>query len=110
MSAHCVVYVTTASEAEAQHLAEILVKERLVACVNRVGPMTSTYLWEGELQQENEYLLILKTRVARLPALTDRITTLHSYSVPEVVALPILGGSAAYLNWVSQSTEEIPHD
>ena len=105
-SDHCVVYITAGSEAEASTLANSLVSEGLAACVNRIGPMQSTYVWEGKLEQDTEYLLIAKTRLALLETLTARIQALHSYSTPEIIALPIVGGSAAYLNWIRQSTQE----
>lgn len=106
LSEVCVVYITAGSEAEAQSLAQALVSERLAACVNRVGPMTSTYIWEGELQQDSEFLLIAKTRRSLVTALSERVKTLHSYSLPEVIALPIVAGLPAYLDWISQSTQE----
>ncbi len=102
----CVVYMTASSEAEAQTLAQALVSERLAACVNRVGPIVSTYVWEGELQQDTEYLLIAKTRRSLVPMLSKRVKALHSYDLPEVIALPVVAGLPAYLDWISQSTQE----
>lgn len=104
MSEHCVVYITAGSQAEAQNLATTLVQEQLAACVNQVGPVQSTYIWEGALQQDSEFLLIAKTRQSLLEALISRVQGLHSYAVPEVIALPIVAGLPAYLNWITQST------
>ncbi|HEY9840167.1 MAG: divalent-cation tolerance protein CutA [Candidatus Sericytochromatia bacterium] len=104
MSEHCVVYISTGSEAEARSLATALVKERLAACVNRVGPVTSTYIWEDKLQEDTEYLLVAKTRRGLIETLAARVRELHSYSLPEVIALPIVDGLPAYLDWISQAT------
>ena len=103
---YCVVYVTAGSEAEARSLADALVKEQLAACVNRVGPIESTYVWDGEVQHDSEFLLVIKTRRALIEALTARVQALHSYDLPEVIALPIVAGSPAYLEWLGQSTQE----
>lgn len=105
MTEYCVVYITTATLEQAQELANMLVEEKLAACVNRLGPLHSTYRWEGELCQESEYLLIAKTRQACVPELTQRVKALHSYQVPEIIALPILGGLTAYLDWIQSQTE-----
>lgn len=107
MTEYCVVYITAANLEQAQELANVLVEEQLAACVNRLGPVHSTYRWQGELCQDSEYLLIAKTRQARLPELTQRIKELHSYEVPAIIALPILGGLTTYLDWVQSQTEEI---
>ncbi len=103
---YCVVYLTAASLEQAQLLADTLVQEQLAACVNRLGPVHSTYLWQGELCQDQEYLLIVKTRQTRLSALTARVRVLHSYEVPEVIALPIIGGLDLYLKWIGSQTQE----
>ena len=81
-------------------LAGALVEEGLAACVNLVPGVRSIYRWEGAVQDDTEVLLIAKTREALLPALTARVEALHPYDVPEVIALPIAGGSAAYLAWL----------
>ena len=106
MTEYCVVYLTVASEAEAETLANALVDEQLAACVNRVGPVQSTYRWQGQRCHDQEYLLIVKTRQSRLPELTQRVQALHSYDLPEVIALPILGGLAPYLTWIHDQTPD----
>jgi periplasmic divalent cation tolerance protein len=95
-----VVLVTTAGD-EAESLGRALVSERLAACVNVVPGVRSIYRWEGEVQADEEALLVIKTTEARLAALTARVQALHSYDLPEVLALPAVGGSAAYLGWVA---------
>ena len=102
-SRHLVVYVTTPRN-EAPALANALVERRLAACVNIVPGIRSVYLWKGELCDEGETLLVIKTRAALFEALRDAVVELHSYEVPEVVALPIVGGHPPYLAWVDEST------
>src|SRR5512139_2323989 len=93
------VLVTAGSQAEAEHIAQMLVGEQLAACVNIVGPITSVYRWQGQIERGQELLLIVKTRAALFTDLEDRIKAAHSYENPEVIALPITAGSAAYLDW-----------
>lgn len=95
-----VVLITAPDAAEAGRLAQLLVGERLAACVNLV-PVQSVYRWEGEVQEDAEVLLIAKTHASRLDALVARIEGAHSYDVPEVLALSVVGGSAAYRAWVA---------
>lgn len=99
-----VVLVTAASEEEARSLARALVAERLAACVNIVGPMHSVYRWKDAVEEEPEYLLLVKTRAALVKRLGARVRELHSYEVPEVLALAPAAGSAPYLKWLWNST------
>lgn len=99
-----VVLVTTATVEAAERLARPLVEERLAACVNVVGPIRSLYRWNDAVQTDEEHLLLVKTRRALLPELADRVRALHDYEVPEVVALPVVGGAAPYLAWVLGET------
>lgn len=100
-----IVFITAGSAEEAERIAHALVEERLAACVNIVSGVTSVYRWEGQVQRDAEVLLILKTVESRLPALIRRVEDLHSYDVPEVIALPITGGSPEYLAWLADSVE-----
>jgi periplasmic divalent cation tolerance protein len=100
----CLVVLCTCPDgAPAAHLAETLVTESLAACVNRLPGVVSYFRWEGRVQQDAETLLLIKTTEARLAALTARITELHPYELPEVVAVPVLGGLEEYLDWVRAS-------
>ena len=94
-----VVFVTT-PEAEAQGLAEVLVREKRAACVNIVSRVRSVYWWQGEIESDDESLLIIKTAASLLDDLVEVVKRTHSYEVPEVIALPILGGNKDYLDWV----------
>lgn len=99
-----VVLVTCPSQKVGEKLAHALVQERLAACVNVIPGLTSIYRWEGKIHRDAEALLVVKTRWTRLAALTRRVQVLHPYSVPEVIALPLVGGFAPYLSWVRDST------
>ena len=100
----CVVVSTTDSPDEAERLARLLVHQRLAACVQIVGPVRSAFRWEGTVSVETEWQLVAKTAADRVDDLTALLEGEHSYDVPEVVATPVIGGSAAYLAWVVDET------
>jgi len=104
-----VVLVTVDTEERARAIAETLVSERLVACVN-LFPVQSIYTWQGEVQQETEWQLLLKTDLNRFADLEAKLQEMHPYEVPEILALPILRGSLAYLNWVGAQVAAIEGD
>tara|TARA_R110002072_G_scaffold104046_2_gene228232 strand:+ start:2695 stop:3030 length:336 start_codon:yes stop_codon:yes gene_type:complete len=95
---------TAPNEDEARSLARALVGAGLAACVNLVPGVRSIYRWEGELCEEGEVLLVIKTTPARREALIERLTELHSYECPEAIALPIVAGARPYLDWLHQNT------
>jgi periplasmic divalent cation tolerance protein len=106
MSEQVILALTTCpDEASARQIAAALVKERLATCVNRVGGIGSTYFWDGRLQDEAEILLIIKTTAGRLGDLEARLRSLHPYELPELVAIPVMGGNEAYLEWVRQGVK-----
>lgn len=92
--------------ASAQRLAETLVGERLAACVNRLPGVLSTYRWQGEMHTDAEELLLIKTTAAGFDALKARLLQLHPYELPELIALPLERGHAAYLDWVRANVAE----
>jgi periplasmic divalent cation tolerance protein len=98
------VLITTGSQEEAEKIARKLVEERLAACVNIVPQVRSLFWWENKVSEEEEVLLIVKTRRSRFGALVLRVKALHSYQVPEIIALPIVEGSLSYLQWIDKST------
>ena len=104
-SQHVIVYVTAGSREEADKLSRGLVEEKLAFCVTALASVKSTYYWEGKLCEDEEILLIIKTRTSRFDALETWVRKNHSYDVPEVIALPIVKGSHAYLkcidDWVT---------
>jgi periplasmic divalent cation tolerance protein len=101
-----VVLVTCGSEEEALKIAKALVEAHLAACANLVAPIRSIYRWEGKIWDEKEWLLIIKTQKHRFEALEKKVRALHSYSVPEIIGLPITEGSPAYLDWIRENTEQ----
>jgi len=104
MADEIIVLITASSEQEAVNIGSALVSEHLAACVNIVPNVRSLFFWEGKTQDANESLLIAKSRAQLLGQLISRVKSLHSYTVPEVIALPILGGSHEYLAWLNDST------
>jgi periplasmic divalent cation tolerance protein len=100
-----VVLVTCGSEEEAVKIAHSLVEERLAACVNFISPVRSIYRWEGKIWDEKEWILIIKTQKKRFEEVEKKVKSLHSYSVPEIISLPIVEGASSYLKWVEEMTE-----
>lgn len=98
-----VVLVTVPTPAVARRLARMLVRRRLAACVNIVPGVTSLFTWQGKVDQAREVLLIIKTTAVRFPALRRALQAQHPYDVPEIIALPVAAGAAAYLRWVRTS-------
>jgi len=105
MADEIIVLITASNKDEAATIGKALVDERLAACVNIVPEVRSLFFWEGKTQNEQETLLIVKSRLVLMEKLVARVKSLHSYAVPEVIALPIVGGSADYLSWLREGTE-----
>ena len=101
-NAYCVVLVTASSRPEARRIARSLLEKRLVACANIVPGIESHYWWQGKLDCSREWLLILKTRRARFAAVEKLVKQLHSYQVPEIIAVPLVAGQRDYLRWLSE--------
>jgi len=108
MTDKIVVLVTCASARQARAIARRLVEQRLAACGNVVeAPVRSIYRWKGKVDSAKECLLILKTSRRRFPALERAVRKLHTYDLPEVIALPVIEGSKPYLRWISESTASL---
>jgi len=103
MSDYLVVLVTAPTAAEAESIARPLLERRLIACANILPGVTSLFWWEGSIDRAEEVLLVMKTRHDRLDEVRVAVIEAHSYDVPEVIALPIMGGSEAYLRWIDES-------
>lgn len=101
-----IVFSTAASAPEAKKIARELVERKLAACVNVAGPISSTYWWQGKVEISDEWLLIIKTSAEQFASVSRMIKELHSYEVPECVAIEITEGSAEYLEWMTQSLQE----
>lgn len=104
VSEHLRVETTTDSREEASRLAKSVIEARLAACAQIVGPITSTYWWDGQIEQDEEWMVVMKTAADRAGALTAHLGEHHSYDVPEVVATPVTAGNADYLSWVTDET------
>jgi periplasmic divalent cation tolerance protein len=98
------VITTTDSKDEAQRIAAALVERRLAACVQIVGPITSTFWWEGKVETAEEWLCLIKTLHDRYSSLAVAIRELHSYDVPEILAVPVIAGNADYLDWLGENS------
>lgn len=108
--AYVQVTTTTDSRQEAATLAKSAVQERLVACAQLIGPIASTYWWEDEIESAEEWMVMFKTTVPKFQELAGLITDLHSYDTPEIIATPVVAGSADYLRWVSEQTTPFDDD
>ena len=97
-------YVTASNPEEAKKIGEALVQERLVACANILGPVSSIYWWQGQVQRESEAVLIAKTRTELVERVIARVKALHSYTVPCVVSLAIERGNPDFLDWITAET------
>ncbi|MDG4576113.1 MAG: divalent-cation tolerance protein CutA [Defluviicoccus sp.] len=97
-------YSTAPTKDEALRIARTVVDERLAACANVIAGVTSMYWWEGSVQEDVEAVIIMKTRADLVEALTSRVRDLHSYQCPCVVAVPIEGGNAEFLHWITAET------
>ena len=95
-----IVLVTTANKEEAEKIAQKLLGDKLIACANIISPITSYFHWAGKIDCAEECLVVMKSRVDLFGALVECVKGLHSYEVPEVLALPIVAGSESYLGWV----------
>jgi len=100
-----IVLTTAGSKEEAQKIASALVEEQLAACVNVVGPISSTYRWHGKVENAEEFLLIIKTTASAYSLVAEAIRRLHSYDLPEIIQLSITDGSAEYLAWIEEAVK-----
>jgi periplasmic divalent cation tolerance protein len=105
MSDAIAVFLTASSGEEATRLADMLVGSCLAACVQILPPMESVYRWQGNIERQSEVLLIAKTTQDKFDDLEREVRALHSYDTPEIIALPIIAGSTAYIDWVSDSVK-----
>ncbi len=101
-----IVLVTTKDKAEAEKISQTLLAEKLIACANIISPVASCFLWQGKVDRAEECLVVMKTRKGLFGELSLCVKALHSYEVPEVLALPIVDGSEAYLSWLSSAIRQ----
>lgn len=105
MTDKIVVFSTCGDEAEAQRVGRHLVEQRVAACVTLVPGARSIYWWQGKVEESSEWILIIKSSREALPKLREQLQKVHSYQVPEIVALPIVDGSQPYLDWMEREIQ-----
>ena len=105
MSEISIVLVTAGNEDEAATIGKTLVEERLAACANIVPRIRSIYRWQGKIYDEQEFLIIIKTRTSQFESVQKRVKELHSYEVPEIISFPVVRRLPQYLEWVMEETE-----
>lgn len=94
------IYMTAGSKDEAKNIGKVLIESKLAACVNIVDGMNSIYMWEGELQEDQEVILIAKTDVNHVQEIVDKVKSLHSYECPCILSIPVEGGNQAFIEWI----------
>ena len=102
---YIVVLITAGSHEEARMIGDTLISQRKAACVNIIPQINSLFRWEGKIEGDRESLLLVKTRAELFPEIVDAVKSIHSYDVPEIIALPIVEGSQDYLKWIGKETE-----
>jgi len=107
MSPYVVVIVTVANREEAEKIVRSLLEERLIACANIVGPISSIFWWEGKIDEAREFLVFMKSHENHFERLSEKVAEIHSYEVPEIIALPIIKGSPPYLKWLNASLQPV---
>ncbi len=97
---YTIIFVTVGNKKEAQKIAAGLIKQKLAACVNIIDKVDSVFFWESKIDKAREFLLMIKSKKEKLPKIIKLIKSLHSYKVPEIIALPIIAGDKPYLRWI----------
>ena len=105
-SGEIVIFVTASTEEEAHRIAELLLNQRKAACINIIPKVDSLFWWQGKLDSARESFLIIKTRASLLPEIVDLVKSVHSYEVPEIIAMPIVGGNEDYLKWIDSEVKK----
>tara|TARA_B100000959_G_scaffold284409_1_gene355977 strand:- start:2045 stop:2449 length:405 start_codon:yes stop_codon:yes gene_type:complete len=105
MTKYIVIYITTGSISEAKKIGHTLVEEKLVACSNIISPIHSIYSWQGKICDDKEVLMVLKSKHKLFNQIVKRVEELHSYDVPEIIAMPITEGSSKYISWINEETK-----
>jgi periplasmic divalent cation tolerance protein len=105
MTEFIIVFITAPNEKEAAAISQTIVGERLAACINIIPSVRSIYRWQGRVEDEQEVLMVVKTKKSLFERLQERVKELHSYEVPEIIGLPLVEGSKEYLDWLGQETD-----
>ncbi len=107
MSSYIVVIMTAADKEEAVKVVRHLLSERLIACANIFGPVSSLFWWEGKIDEADEFLVFMKSKKKLFKRLSERAKEIHGYQVPEIIALPVIEGLPSYLDWLDASLESV---
>jgi periplasmic divalent cation tolerance protein len=102
---YALVYITTSGEEESKKIGNIIVEEKLAACVNIIASIESIYLWKGEIEDDKESLLIAKTKVSNINKIIKRVKEIHSYETPAILAIPVIEGSKDYLSYLDSEID-----
>ncbi|MEM2093509.1 MAG: divalent-cation tolerance protein CutA [Candidatus Bathyarchaeia archaeon] len=100
---YCIVLVTVSSREEAEKIVRSLLEEKIIACANIIGPVFSIFWWHGRIDNAQENLILMKTKESLFSRLAERVKTLHSYQVPEIIAIPIVKGYKPYMDWLESN-------
>ena len=100
---YVIILVTTSSKMEAENIAQGLLEKRLIACANIIGPVSSHFHWHGNVEHAEEYLVLMKSRLNLFKDVSEHVKIVHSYEIPEILALPVIAGDQQYLGWLSVS-------
>lgn len=103
MQNYCVVFITTPDREHAEKIADFVVDNKLGACVNIAPLHQSVFFWKGNIEKYQEYLLIIKTRLDKFEELKNQVKSIHPYTVPEIIALPVIAGNQEYLDWIDET-------
>jgi periplasmic divalent cation tolerance protein len=99
------IYITAGNKVEARTLGRALVESKLAACVNIIDNMNSMYVWQGEIQDDKEVILIAKTTEAKVPELLEKVKALHSYDCPCILSIPVSGGNKEFMDWIANEVK-----
>ena len=100
---HIIIFITASGKREAKNIAQQLIKNKLAACVNIIDKIESLFWWQGKVDRAKETLLVIKSRKEKLTKIVKLVKSIHSYQVPEIIALPIIAGYEPYLRWIDES-------
>ncbi|MEM3695103.1 MAG: divalent-cation tolerance protein CutA [Candidatus Bathyarchaeia archaeon] len=100
---HILVIVTAANKTEAEKIVQTLLSERLIACANIIGPAHSLYWWQGKIENAKEHIILMKTRKSLFSKLSEKVKAIHSYQIPEIIAVPITEGFKPYIKWLDEN-------
>lgn len=100
---YLIVLITTAKKEEAEKIAQKLLEEKLIACANIIGPVFSLFWWSGKIEKAEEHVILMKTRCEMFEKIAEKVKALHSYEVPEIIAIPLIRGFKPYLEWLNKS-------